>query len=97
MVSDVFDDGFVWSGSCFDGVFEESSEEKPSGAGRPAVKPEDELIQIGLKMFMRHGTLMSSSKPAFKKGNDSMRQLEVFGRRLVSERFGSSIATSRQS
>jgi len=83
--SDVFDDGFVWNGSCFDGVFEESSEEKPSGAGRPAVESEYELVQIGLEMLMRHGSLMSSTKPAFEKGNNPVRQLEVFGRWLMLE------------
>ena len=85
MVLDVFDDGFVWSRRRLDSVFEESSEKKPPRLGSPAVEPEYELVQIGLEMLMRHGSLMSSAKPAFKKGNDSMCQLEVFGRGLMLE------------
>lgn len=59
-------------GSSHHRLFEKSAEDKATAARGTPIKPEGELLQVGLQMGIGHGTLVGTENPALQQTRNSV-------------------------
>lgn len=65
-------DGHLRDGIGDDRLLEEPTEDQPAAARGPAVEPEGELLQVGLKVTGIDRALVGAEDPAFQQAGDTM-------------------------
>ena len=65
------------------GLLDEPKEQLAPVAGRPAIEPEREFIQVVVQMLMTYGSLMRPQKPAFQQRHHTMDPRQKIRGRLL--------------